>query len=514
MIKEDTYECFKNVYVPAVPIFTELELEGIPIDRHRLQELYNEAQPQIAIAGEKLTREAEAAGWNPIEYSKAKNTEKMNAWLKENKYLPLERQAKKPGGTEIPAFFNPNSHPQLSWVAYDLCNMPLFEGKKTCDKNAVDVYKHRHSFWKALADYKEVSNLFGTFIKGMLERIDPDNKIRPDFLLHGTKTGRISSANPNIQNLPRGSVVKDFFIADSDSVIVNADYKSLEVVIAAILANDSNMKKPFIEGLDFHSETANAIFQNDITLLKRAIAARDRSVIDKFLGSSLMMEIRQNVHDLLEVENFDAAYKEIWKHLRFLTKFVTFGIMYGRGPESLARGELNCTILEAVGYVDAFFNRYPHYKEWLNVQEKSAVRDGFVQNVFGFKRRWSFITKDLLHEIRNQSWNTPIQGSASMMCMMALCRCQKMLKERGWGRALFPVHDSIVYSIRKEHLQEALSYLQEEMTKDVIGTDVKLEVSFEIGPTYMQVIEVIHDGKRWVPARIGFKWLDNLLQGI
>jgi len=313
-----------------------------------------------------------------------------------------------------------------------------------------------------------------------------------------------------MQNLPRGSVVKDFFVADPDSVVVNADYKTLEVVIAAILSNDPDMKKPFVEGLDFHSETANAVFSEDISTLKAAVAARDRKPIDTFLERTLMLEIRAHVHELLDQQDFDGAYKAIWKHLRFLTKFVTFGIMYGRGAESLAKGELNCTILEATGYVNAFFNRYPNYQKWLKQQENSAVKNGFVQNVFGFKRRWPFITKDLLHEIRNQSWNTPVQGSASMVCMMALCRAQKELKDRGWGRVLFTVHDSIVYSIKKEHLQEALSYLHAEMVKDVIGTDVKLEAEFEVGPTYMQVEEVINNGERWVPAHDGNEWLDNL----
>jgi DNA polymerase I-like protein with 3'-5' exonuclease and polymerase domains len=98
--------------------------------------------------------------------------------------------------------------------------------------------------------------------------------------------------------------------------------------------------------------------------------------------------------------------------------------------------------------------------------------------------------------------------------MLALCRAQKKLKELGWGRVLFTVHDSIVYSIKKTHLQEALTYLHEEMTKDVIGTDVRLEAEFEVGPTYMQVEEVVNKGERWVPAHEGNEWLDNLFAEI
>lgn len=511
MKEEGTYDCFQKVYVPAVEAFTQIELEGIPIDRARLQELYDEAQPRIAEAKAALIQAAIDVGWSPTEYAKMKNAEKMLKWQKENAHLPEEKQARKPGGTEIPKEFNPASHPQLSWVAYDLCNMPLFEGKKTCNKDAVDLYRHRHPFWEALANYKEVSDLFGTFIKGMLERTDPDDRIRPDFLLHGTKTGRISCSNPNMQNLPRGSVVKDFFVADPGCVVVNADYKTLEVVIAAILSNDPAMKKPFIEHLDFHSETTKKVYAKELEAMKAAVAAKDRKPFDEILEMTMMMEIRHKVHELLDEGDFEGAYNATWKHMRFLTKFITFGVMYGRGPESLAKGELNCSILQAQGYMDQFFSGYPKYKKWLDTQFKHAKETGYVQNVFGFKRRWPFITQDTLHEVKNQSWNTPVQGSASMVCMQALCRIQKELTARGWGRVLFTVHDSIVTSLSKEHLQEAMTLVHDEMVKDVIGTDVQLEAELEVGPTYKKVDSCILKDGKWIAEDETNEWLIEVL---
>lgn len=499
MKEEDTFKCFKQVYVPAVRAFTEIELAGIPVNRKRLQELYDEAQPRIAEAKEKLTQAAIEAGWDPYKYAQVKNQEKLAKWEKENRNLSPEKQARRPGGTEIPKFFNPASHPQLSWVAYDLCGVPLFEGKKTCSKDAVDTYRHRHPFWAALAEYKEVSDLFGTFIKGMLERIDPDDRIRPDFLLHGTKTGRISCTNPNMQNLPRGSVVKDFFVADPGCVVVNADYKTLEVVIAAILSDDPAMKKPFIEKLDFHSETTRKVYAKELAELQAAVAAKDRKPFDTILEMSMMLEVRHKVHDLLDAGDFEGAYHALWKHMRFLTKFITFGIAYGRGAESLAKGELNCTIMQAQQYVTQFMSGYPKYSKWRDAQFEHARKTGYVQNVFGFKRRWPFITADTLHEIRNQAFNTPIQGAASQICMMSLSEAQAELKKRGWGRVLFTVHDSIVYSIRKEHLQAALDLIHEIMVKDRIGTDCPLEIEFEVGDSYKRVSPWIKEGDSWIP---------------
>ena len=511
MAEDDTLRCFDQVYRPAVKAFTEIELAGIPVNRARLQELYEEAQPRIKEAAVKLEEAAKNVGWDPVAYAQMKNKQKMEEWLKVNKWLPPEKQAKKPGGTEIPKFFNPNSHPQLSWVAYDLCNMPLFEGKKTCSKEAVDMYRLRHPFWEALAEYKEVSDLFGTFIKGMLERIDPDDRIRPDFLLHGTKTGRISCTNPNMQNLPRGSVIKDFFVADEGCVVVNADYKTLEVAIAAILSGDPAMKRSFIEKLDFHSETTRNVFKDDVALLEECVATKNKDRFIQYLQSPLMLEIRQKVTEQVEAGEFDEAFHATWKHMRFLTKFITFGIMYGRGPKSLAEGELRCSIADAQKYTNQFFAGYPMYSKFLKDMENQAINKGFVQNVFGFKRRWPFVTNDIMHEIRNQSWNTPIQGAASMVCMQALCRLQAELTKRGWGRVLFTVHDSIVYSIRKDVLQEAMTFIHQEMIRDVIGTDCPLEAELEVGPSYKKVEPCILKDGRWVPEEPN-EWLEEVLQ--
>src|SRR5699024_2586341 len=111
------------------------------------------------------------------------------------------------------------------------------------------------------------------------------------------------------------------------------------------------------------------------------------------------------------------------------------------------------------GYVNQFFARYPKYYAWLKQQEKNAIEHGEIQTPYGFKRRWPLVTKDNAHEVRNQSWNTPCQSVASQTCMQALCRLQQMITSRGWGRVLFTVHDSIVYSIKKANLQEALDLI-------------------------------------------------------
>ena len=302
MEEEGTRDYFYKILMPAMQAFTEIELEGIRVDIDLLRKKYEEAQPEIEAARKALEQAAIDVGWNPIQY------------------------CRDTGAKTVPDAFNPRSYQQLSYVAYDLCKMPPFEGKKTCNKDAVEVYQHRHPFWKALAEYKQVNDLFGTFVKGLLERVDADGRVRPDFFLHGTVTGRLSCHDPNMQNIPRGSFVKDFFIPDDDdSVIVNVDYKTLEVVVAAILSDDLEMKRPFIEGTDYHMATTEDVFAEQLVNLKRWAMSKDKSAIIKFVASPMLMEIRPKVTEMLDEPDcdYDRVRDYVVDYLRFLTKFIT-----------------------------------------------------------------------------------------------------------------------------------------------------------------------------------------------
>ena len=137
--------------MPAVEAFTQIELEGIPIDYQRLKTMFDEGQPRIAAAKEKLSEAAVAVGWNPSAYTVAKNLANIKKWEAANAHLAPTARAPMPNKSACPTFFNPNSHPQLSYVGYDLCGVPLFDGKKTCAKDAVDIYRHRHPRYLAFA---------------------------------------------------------------------------------------------------------------------------------------------------------------------------------------------------------------------------------------------------------------------------------------------------------------------------------------------------------------------------
>ena len=514
MAKEGTDRYFWTVLMPGSKALTEIELYGVLLDVPKLTQLFKDAQPKIDEARKNLEREAIKAGWSP------------------------ERYCKDTGAKEKPKFFNPNSHPQMSYVAYDLCKMPLFEGKKTCNKAAVEAYQFRHPFWKAIAQYKQITDLFGIYVKGMLERVDKDNRIRPDFLLHGTVTGRLSCHDPNLQNIPRKSFVKDMFIAPEGSVICNMDYKTLEVVVAALLSDDPEMKKPFILGEDFHMNTTRDVFGEDLAMLKEWKETENVEAFIDYLHKSMMLEIRMTgqkyIYDMgPELESGVYAFEEDpskWKikdsidfgkledlivdYLRFLTKFITFGIMYGRKAPSLANGELNCSVAEAQKYIDNFHKKYKGFSRWIKEQERKAIKEGYVTTLFGHKRRWPFITNDLIYSIKNQAVNTPIQGTAAQITLLSVVGVHEEFKKTTKDHVLFTVHDSIVSELKRETLFQSLDIIESIATHPPLDTDLPFKIDLEIGPSYGRVEGIKKVNGVWVPSKPdkASPWLTEVLR--
>lgn len=518
LAEEGTEECFRKVLMPVSDALTDIELRGVQLHVSKMKELYEEALPKIEEARKHLENEAVKIGWDPLKYAQMKNEQKMSEWRKKvpknlwdapKNALPIPR----PGATEVPKCLNPHSSPQMQWVAYDLCNMPLFEGKKTCCKEAVEAYQFRHPFWRALNEYKDIADLFGIYIKGMLERVDPDGRIRPDFFLTGTVTGRISCHDPNLQNLPRKSIVKDFFIANNskldaynpsmeETVIVNCDYKTLEVVIAAILSDDPIMKQPFINGEDYHTNTMKGVFASHLKQLEEFSTTANYGGFRHFCENSMLLEIRSKVNEMCDSKaDPSKIYDHIVDYLRFLTKFITFGIMYGRKARSLAEGELQCSVQEAQKYIDNFLMTYRGFWRWQKRMQQQAKELGYVQTIFGHKRRWHLTTSDTAYLMDNQAVNTPIQGSAAQFCLVKVAELHRLLTEKGLGWVIFTVHDSIVFEIKRRHLQTALSLITTTMETPPFETDVPFKVDAEVGPTYKQVESVVFKDGLWVPKK-------------
>lgn len=345
--------------------------------------------------------------------------------------------------------FNPGSPKQVAWVLYDLYQMkPVPRMGRSTAEPVLDKLP-KNEFTRALLKYRELKKLDSTYVVGLAKRA-VNGRVYPDFRLHGTVTGRLACRNPNLQNIPRveegsaGAAIRAAFIATEGFTLINADYSQLELRIAAQMSGDKNLATAFINGEDIH----------------RQVAA-------------------------------DALYhippEQITKDQRHQAKYVNFGMVYGRGAKSLAEGELNCSVAEARRFQNDFFATYSQLREWMHHQEELANKQGYVESLFGRRRRFPLITNQTYQEVARQSFNAPIQSSASDVCLGALIRICELCNSAcyaGRVRVIITVHDSILLECLTELVAEIIPQLKAIME----------DVSFADIFPYIVDVEV---GQRW-----------------
>jgi len=342
-----------------------------------------------------------------------------------------------PGGK-----LNPNSPMQLQIVIYDLLHCPPFAGSRTTSIDALAAYRERHPFIGKLLEYRQVQKLYSTYVTGFLDKLDVNDHVHPDYMLFGTVTGRLSARNPPMQTIPRKSIfsIKRMFIAEPEHVFFEADYSQLELRVAAHITQEPALLDAFTNGLDIHRRTAADVFHK--------------------------------------------AYADVTDDERYIAKLTVFGILYGRGAYSLATGEMNCGVEEAQAYIDAFFKRMPKLRAWTYEIADRAIQDGYVQSLFGRKRRFPFVHPDTIAEIQRQAVNTPIQSPASDICLLALIRLHNELTARKWGYVHFSVHDSIAGSVRADVQTEAIALVRSIMETPPFESNVPFKVDIKVGPNW------------------------------
>lgn len=338
--------------------------------------------------------------------------------------------------------FNPRSPKQVKEVL-------LATGIRVKSTNAhiLDKLAESSEFVKLLLKYRHQEKLLTTYITPLLEKSALDGRVHSEFLLHGTKTGRLASRNPNLQNIPTdiGPVIKEAFIATDDRfLLVNIDFSQLELRVAAWYSQDEKLLQAYENGADIHRIVASEIFKkppDQITKLERKTA-----------------------------------------------KFIDFGIIYGRGPKSISE-QLGIGVSEAAQLLDDFLNGFPRLKQWMQETQRKALSQGYVETPLGRKRRFPLITNEVSAKIERQAVNAPIQSLASDIAQYALMKVQK---EYPFIRAVSTVHDSIMFEIPVD----AYKYLQdihhtiETASDDIIEHRVTFEASLEVGQRWGHLEEV------------------------
>lgn len=352
--------------------------------------------------------------------------------------------------TQLDTTLNVNSPKQMQHLCYDILNMKRLPHEEDLTTNKFFwEFNGNHELAKLVGKYKELQFLRRNFLEGMQRFVAEDGKVHPDFLLFGTKTGRLSVHDPAAQTFPahsqNGKVVKKTIVADPGCLIVNADYKSLEMFMAHHLTGDPKLLENLLGEWDVHTALAAAVYSKD--------------------PGDITPEERQSV------------------------KSVNFGAGYGISGFKLA---LDPAMEQATGgdpevaqqFIDAFWEMYSVWSAKCDEWRALAQDVQFLTTEMGRKRRWNLITKDNVNKVNNQAINFAGQSMASDLCLSSLVRLHRKLQDRGWGRVLLTVHDSLVFNVRSEHVHEAVELIVSEMTTPPFPTETPFAVDVEVGVNY------------------------------
>ena len=284
-----------------------------------------------------------------------------------------------------------------------------------------------------------------TYVYGILSRMDSNNVIHCEFKLHGTETGRLSSANPNMQNIPRDSKIKNLFIAHDGYKLIQLDYSQCELRVLAYISKDEKLLDCYREGRDLHTEMAMHLFG------------------DKY-----------DPHN---------------KDQRVIAKTINFGIPYGRTAGGMVES-LHIPMWEAKKYLNDWFKGAPKVKDFIEECHRAALADPQEVYVtpFGRSRRY-YVTSDTVYHVKNQAVNFPISSTANDLTICSVVEIGKWLKEKGFDAYLVnTVHDSIIIEAREKDIQEIAEHckhVMEEMPKKYLpNVSLPFRADVEIGDSY------------------------------
>lgn len=391
---------------------------------------------------------------------------------------------------ELLAPFNFNSVKQMSDLLYtsesgfqfDIVKYTVDKKtKKESDSPSTDEESLKHllieddtTFIQTLLKLRELSKMYSTYVMGIWHRTNSLGKVHGSFLIHGTVTGRLSSRNPNLQNIPRdttSSDIKKMFIAPPGKLILQLDYSQAELRVLAASAREDTMVEWFRTGKDVHTASA---------ALKWGVEY-------------------DTILNILKDENHP-EYK-IWKARRKQAKTINFGIVYGQTArklaESLAQEGEKISEEDAQEFLDDFNKQFPKIKKFINRQKKFAKDNGYVYNLFGRKRRLPNIDSDnwgKKSEAERQSVNAPIQGAASDFALFSSILIWESIKHGTIPPGLIQVgtvHDSLIFYIDPDKVHQTVPLLYDICRNPETHTwfnfeikEIEMKVDFEVGKNW------------------------------
>ena len=407
--KEDMDELYYDVEHPLIFILSSMEAVGFKVNREKLDELAIKFKEEIA------------------------RTEKEIFELCEEE-------------------FNINSPKQLGKILFEKLDLPVIKKTKTGYSTNAEVLEKlmdKHEVIPKIIYYRQITKLNSTYVEGLKNVIDQDGAIHSSFNQTVTTTGRLSSTEPNLQNIPvkyeMGREIRKVFIPKEDTdVLLSCDYSQIELRVLAHMSGDQNMIDAFNHHSDIHTKTASEVFKVPV--------------------------------------------EEVTSLMRSRAKAVNFGIVYGISDFSLSQ-DLKITKKEASEYMEIYFDRYPKIKGYLESAKEEAKEKGYVLTILN-RRRFipeikssNKIVKALGERL---AMNAPIQGSAADIIKLAMVKVYNRIKKENLdSEIILQVHDELILNVKENELEVVKALVKEEM-ENVLKMAVTLEVDTNIGNTWYE----------------------------
>ena len=348
--------------------------------------------------------------------------------------------------------FNINSPKQLGVILFERLELPVIKKTKTGYSTSADVLeklRDKHEIIDKITEYRQIVKLNSTYVEGLLGIINPiSGRIHSSFNQTITTTGRISSTEPNLQNIPvkteMGREIRKVFIADEHSKLVDADYSQVELRVLAHMSGDKHMIEAFQNDIDIHSKTASQIFGVDVN---------------------------------------DVSSKQ-----RSEAKAINFGIVYGKTDFGLSQ-DLNIPVPQAKAYIESYFANYDKIKVFMDDAIKNATDNGYALTIFN-RRRYIPEINSSNFMVRNQgkrfAMNAPIQGSAADIIKIAMVNVFTRLKDENLkSRLILQVHDELIVEAVEEELDKVCNIVKEEM-ESAVNLQVHLDVDLNVGNSWFE----------------------------
>lgn len=405
---KDMDSLFYDVELPLASVLADMEYTGVHIDKTALDEMEKEISAKVELLQTEIYQYADCE-------------------------------------------FNISSPAQLGEILFEKLQLPHGKKGKKGYSTAVDVLKKLqgvHPIIDAIMEYRTLTKLYTTYIEGLKNAIMKDGKIHTIYSQSTTRTGRLSSLEPNLQNIPArneyGKIIRKAFVPSPSSIILSSDYSQIELRILAHIADVESLKKAFHDKIDIHTKTASDLFK--------------------------------------------VAIEDVTKMQRRMAKAVNFGIIYGISSFGLSEN-LNIPPKEAKAFIENYLLTYPGIKDYMDKVVKQAYQDGYVKTLFGRIR--------LLPELSNENYmirsggermalNTPIQGTSADIIKKAMVDIYREFeKQQIKSKMILQVHDELVFDCLLEEKEKVISIVSEKMD-EVYPLSVPLEVGIEYGENWYE----------------------------